>query len=151
MGLRISRCAVVLSCASAYAQSLPDGPDKELVAAVCTACHDSERIVKQHKTKAEWQDKILEMLQECPDVVQEERERIVEYLSKNFYKKVNVNKAPSKDLAAALEIDAKDADAIVRYREQKGAFKTLDDLKKVPGLDMAKIEAKKERLEYDPN
>lgn len=105
--------------------------------------------MKQHKTKVEWQDKILEMLQECPDVVQEERDRIVEYLSKNFFKKANVNQATSKDLAAVLEIPEKDADAIVRYREQKGKFKTLDDLKKVPGLDTAKIEAKKERLEYD--
>ena len=149
MGLRFSLCAVALLCGSARAQSLPDGPGKELVDVVCTACHDSERIVKQHKTKAEWQDKVLEMLQECPDVVQEERDRIVEYLSKNFFRKANVNQAASKDLAAVLEIPEKDADAIVRYREQKGKFKTLDDLKNVPGLDTAKIEAKKERLEYD--
>jgi competence protein ComEA len=149
VGLRLNLFAAVLLCATAHAQSLPDGPGKELVDVVCTVCHDTERIVKQHKTKVEWQDKILEMLQECPDVVQEERDRIVEYLSKNFFKKANVNQATSKDLAAVLEIPEKDADAIVRYREQKGKFKTLDDLKKVPGLDTAKIEAKKERLEYD--
>lgn len=136
-------------CVIVHAQSLPDGPNKDLVDAVCTACHDSERIVRQHKTKAEWQDKVLEMLQECPDVVQQERDRIVEYLAKNFFKKVNVNKAPSKDIAAALEIPDKDADAIVRYREQKGNFKTLDDLKKIPGIDPATLEAKKERLEYE--
>jgi competence protein ComEA len=105
--------------------------------------------MNKHLTKAEWQDKVLEMLQEDTDVTQSEKDRIVEYLAKNFFKKVDVNHAPSKDLAAALEISAKDADAIVRYREERGNFKTLDDLRKVPGLDMAKIEAKKERLEYD--
>jgi competence protein ComEA len=145
----LSLGAPLLLCSTAHAQSLPDGPSKELVDAVCTACHDSERIIKQHKTKAEWQDKVLEMLQECPDVVQQERDRIIEYLAKNFFKKVNVNKAPSSDLAAALEIAPKDADAIVRYREQSGNFKSLDDLKKVPGLDISKIQVNKERLEYE--
>ncbi len=34
------------------------------------------------------------------------------------------------------------------YREANGNFKTLDDLKKVPGLDAVKIESKKDRLEF---
>jgi competence protein ComEA len=41
-----------------------------------------------------------------------------------------------------------DAEAIVRYREEKGSFKTLDDLKKVPGIDPGKLEAKKASLEF---
>ena len=144
-------CILILLCPSAQAQSLPDGPGKELVEIICSACHEPTRVIGKHWTKAEWQDKVLEMLQEETDVNQSEKDRIVEYLSKTFFKKVNVNKAPAKDLAAVLEIPDKDTEAIVRYREQKGSFKTLNDLKNVPGLDLAKIEARKERLEYDTN
>ena len=64
--------------------ALPEGPGKELVEAVCTACHTLERVVAKRATKAEWQDKVLEMLQEDPDITQQERDQIVEYLAKNF-------------------------------------------------------------------
>ena len=64
--------------------ALPEGPGKDLVEAVCTACHTLERVVAKRATKAEWQDKVLEMLQEDPDITQQERDRIVDYLAKNF-------------------------------------------------------------------
>ena len=63
---------------------LPEGPGKDLVEAVCTACHTLERVVAKRATKAEWQDKVLEMLQEDPDITQQERDQIVEYLAKAF-------------------------------------------------------------------
>ena len=130
------------------AQTLPDGPGKDLAEAVCTACHDAARIVAKTGTKADWQSKILEMLQECPDVTQDEREKIADYLTRSFPKKVNVNTAPAKDIEAALEIAAKDAEAIVRYREEKGKFRGADDVKKVPGVDGGKIDAVRNRLEF---
>jgi competence protein ComEA len=103
-----------------------------------------------HFSKVEWQAKVLEMLQEDPDVTQQERDQIVEYLAKSFPQqaKINVNKATAKDLAEALELLAKDADAIIRYRDKNGSFKIIDDLKKVPGLDAGKIDAHRERLEF---
>jgi len=84
----------VLLAAVAQGQSpLPDGPGKDLVEAVCTACHTLERVVAKRATKAEWQDKVLEMLQEDPDITQKERDQIVEYLAKNFPPKSSINKA----------------------------------------------------------
>lgn len=145
MGLRF---ALVLLGSVAFAQGLPDGPDKDLVEAVCTACHDSARIVAKQGTKADWQAKILEMLQECPDVTQAERDRIAEYLAKNFPRRVNVNNASAKEIAATLEMSAQEAEAMVRYRGEKGAFHSIDDLKKVPGVDSGKIEAVKARVEF---
>jgi hypothetical protein len=35
-------------------------------------------------------------------------------------------------------LSTKDAGAIVRYREANGGFKTLDDVKRVPDLDLAR-------------
>ena len=59
------------------------GPE-DLVEAVCTACHTLERVVAKRGTKAEWQDKVLEMLQEDPDITQQERDQIVAYLAAHF-------------------------------------------------------------------
>ena len=134
--------------ATAAAQTLPEGPGKELVEVICTACHDANRIVAKQGTKADWQAKVLEMLQECPDVAQDERDRIVEYLAKSFPRHVNVNTAEAKEIEVVLEFSEKEAEAIVRYRQEKGKFQNADDLKKVPGIDSAKIDAIKTRVSY---
>jgi virginiamycin B lyase len=84
--LLVGLAAIVAGQTSAPA--LPDGPGKELVEAVCSACHTLERVVAKRATKAEWQDKVLEMLQEDPDITQQERDKIVEYLAKSFPPKV---------------------------------------------------------------
>ena len=137
-----------LVSSGAAGQSLPEGPGRELVEQICSACHAPTAVIGKQWTRSQWADKVLEMLQEEPDVTQPERDRIVDYLARNFPKPVNVNKAAAKELAAALDFSFADAEAIVRYREQKGGFKTVDDLKKVPGLDPARIEAKRQSLEF---
>ncbi len=90
------------------------------------------------------------MLQEEPDVTREERAAIVEYLAANFKPggKIYINKAAAKDLESALEISAAEAEAVVAYRRDVGDFKTLDDLKKVPGFSISKVEGKKDRLVF---
>jgi hypothetical protein len=93
VGLRLLLLATALT---ATAQSLPEGPGKELAEVICSSCHSTERIVTKQWTKPQWQAKVLEMLQEELDVTQPERDKIVEYLAKSFPAKVNVNKAESK-------------------------------------------------------
>jgi competence protein ComEA len=145
---RFAGLAGALMASIAAAQSLPDGPGKELVETICSECHEPTRVIGQQRTKADWQLKVTEMLQEDQDVTQIERDSIINYLAAHFPKKVNVNKAAAKELETGLELSSKEAEAIVRYREEKGGFKSVDDLKKVPGLDAAKVEARKERLEF---
>jgi competence protein ComEA len=112
-------------------------------------CHSSTAVIGQQGSKQWWQSKVTEMLQEVTDVPSTDVDAIVSYLAKNFpIVKINVNKAAAKDLESGLGLTAKEAEAIVSYRESKGSFKTLDDLKKVPGVDAVKIESKKERLEF---
>ena len=116
---------------------------------VCSMCHSPTAVIGQQGSKQWWQSKVTEMLQEVTDVPSTDVDAIVNYLATNFpVVKINVNKAPAKDLETGLGLTAKEAEAIVSYRESKGSFKTLDDLKKVPGVDAVKIESKKERLEF---
>jgi competence ComEA-like helix-hairpin-helix protein len=101
-------------------------------------------------TRQQWELKVIEMLQEEPDVTREERAAIVEYLAANFRPggKIYINKAEAKDLETALEIPAGQAEAIVGYRKSRGDLKSIEDLKSVPGVNAAAIEAKKDRLVF---
>ena len=101
-------------------------------------------------TRQEWELKITEMLQEEPDVTRDERGAILEYLSANFKPggKIYINQIVARDLVTLLGISSNAADAIVQYRTSKGEFKNLDELKNVPGLDVTKIEARKDQLQF---
>lgn len=52
----------------------------------------------------------------------------------------DINKANAQTLAKMLQgIDAKQAQAIVAYRSARGAFRTTDDLLRVPGMAKAVV------------
>jgi len=146
--LLVFAAALAATALPSRAEGLPDGPGKNLVEAICSECHTTERIATQQLTKPQWADKVLEMLQEAPDVKQSERDKIVEYLAKYFPARANVNKANAKELQATLELSPESALAIVSYRQANGSFKRLDDLKKVPGIDTAKLDAKREIIDF---
>jgi competence protein ComEA len=130
------------------AQPLPDGPGKETFQMVCSMCHAPTAVIGKQGDKKWWKAKVTEMLQEVTDVPDSDVDTIVNYLAKNFpIVKINVNHAAAKDFES-IEFTSKEADAIVQYRGAHGNFKTLDDLKKVPGLDAVKVELKKDRLEF---
>lgn len=116
---------------------------------VCSMCHSPNAVIGKQGTKQWWQSKVTEMLQEETDIPSSDVDTIVNYLATNFpIVKINVNKASAKDLETGLELTAKESEAIVQYREARGNFKTIDDLKRVPGLDAVKIDSKKDRLEF---
>ena len=50
------------------------------------------------------------------------------------------------DFESVLELLRREAAAVVAYREKHGAFKSVDDLQKVPGLDFKKIASKRDRI-----
>ena len=77
---------------------------------------------------------------------------VLDYLVKNFpaeeVPRVNVNKASAIELESGLTLRRSEAAAIIAYRAKNGSFKSLEDLKAVPKLDVAKIEAKKDRITF---
>jgi competence protein ComEA len=141
-------CGAGVFACLALAQTLPDNPGKEIFESTCSLCHSPEAVIGKHKTKAEWKSKVTEMLQEQEDVSTADRSTIIDYLARSFPATVNVNKADSKELETILGISTKDSAAIIQYREAKGAFKTLEDLKKVPGIDAARLEANKQLVDF---
>ncbi len=49
-------------------------------------------------------------------------------------KKINLNKASVEELANLRMIGKGRAEALVKYRNQHGPFRTCDDVKNVPGF-----------------
>ncbi|MDD1635864.1 MAG: helix-hairpin-helix domain-containing protein [Methylococcaceae bacterium] len=57
---------------------------------------------------------------------------------------VNINTADAKTISEALSgIGQKKAEAIVKYREEKGLFKTAEDLTNVAGIGEKTVEKNK--------
>jgi competence protein ComEA len=131
-------------------EKLPNGPGRETMKRVCGACHSAENVAGMAKTREEWGAVVGEMAAAGAQGTEDEFNEIVDYLATYFPKtpKINMNKATAKDLESGLELSAKEADAIIHYREEKGSFKSIEDVEKVPGVDAKKIEAKKDRLVF---
>jgi competence protein ComEA len=147
--------ACLLACgflvfAGDEAASLPNGPGKDVVAKVCTACHGVSNFRKERLSKDEWQDQVGDMVDRGAKATDDEVSAIVAYLTANFgpESKVNVNTAPIPELKTVLEFTTDEAVALIEYRQTKGDFKEWKDLEKVPGLDQKKIEEKKDLMAF---
>ena len=63
--------------------------------------------------------------------------------------KVNINQATVKELTKLPGIGKKKAESIVAFRNEKGKFKSLDDLKKIDGIGKKTLEKIKQYLTVD--
>lgn len=125
---------------------LPDAPGKAVVERVCLTCHGAEVILPERSVPA-WRD-TLELMKGFGAVAtDEEWKTIYTYILSNVAY-LNVNRGTAEDFAAVFLIDAAAAGGIVAHRENAGGFKTIDDLKKAPGLDAARVDAAKDRLSF---
>jgi competence protein ComEA len=82
----------------------------------------------------------------------EELEAILNYLSTHFATEIpgpiDINKARAVDLEAGLLLKRSQATSLIAYRDKNGPFKSLDDIRNVPGLDFQAIESKKSRIVF---
>jgi competence protein ComEA len=127
--------------------SLPEGIGKAALLKVCNDCHGAEAAVGQLKTRDEWSKTLDEMAGNGAQASDEEWTQILEYLEKHF-SLIFVNTADAKALANVFDVPEDEGQAIVGYRDAHGRFGTIDDLKHVPGLEPAKIDARKDRFVF---
>jgi competence protein ComEA len=141
--------AMCLTPPAGAQDKFPDVEGKAVTVRMCTRCHDAAGITSARNTKDRWETIVMEMVSRGAEGSDDEIDQVIAYLSKNFGpKKIAVNQAVAKEIAAALDLSSVDADAIVQYREKNGAFKEWRDLSKVAGVDMKKVEKNKDRLEF---
>jgi competence protein ComEA len=142
---------LALLAGGAWAQ-LPDGPGKAETEKLCSQCHELARSISPRQDRAAWQTTMDKMVALGAKGTDKEFQLVVDYLAKNFpgeeMPRLNVNKARAIEFESALSLRRSEAAAIIEYRTKHGDFKSIEDLKKVPGIDVAKIEAKKDRLAF---
>jgi competence protein ComEA len=131
-------------------EGLPDGPGKDVTVKACAPCHEARRAASVRLTRDGWAAVIDSMQKRGARVSEQEFPVILDYLATYFpgeaLQPLNLNTASQIDLEAAGGLLRREAAAVIRYREQHGRFKTVDDLKQVPGLDFKKIENRRDAI-----
>jgi len=134
----------------AAAQQLPDGPGKAELQKVCGLCHQAERSAAVRLTREGWEGVIGDMITRGARGTDEEFAAILEYLVKNFLgdapRPLNINRANNIELESVAGLTRKEAAALIQWRDKNGFCKSLEDLKKAPGVDYKKIDARKDFL-----
>lgn len=154
----LARISVLILSASlapvSWGQDLPAGEGRDTLKRVCTQCHDIDSIPRLRYSRADWANLVFSMKDMGADATGAELDQIVDYLVKNFgkgedaVKKTNVNSASAKEIEAALGFSTKESEAIVLYRMKNGNYKDLETMKKVEGVDAAKVQSVKDKIEF---
>lgn len=129
---------------------LPDAPGKEQVVAVCSKCHEPQRVAALRLTREGWEEVITKMQTLGAKASEEDFKAITDYLSENFKgeapKPLNLNSATAIDLESVAGLLRREAAAWIDWRAKHGSCDSLDDLKKVPGVPFKKIDERRDRL-----
>ncbi|HMV48199.1 MAG TPA: helix-hairpin-helix domain-containing protein [Blastocatellia bacterium] len=129
---------------------MPDGPGKAETQKMCSTCHDLDKSLSLKQDRAGWQRTVEKMVAFGLKTTDAEVNTVVDYLTRSYpaddVPRLKVNEAEALDFESILGVKRSQAAAIIQYREKNGRFKTIEDLKKVPGIDAAKLEEKKDRL-----
>jgi competence ComEA-like helix-hairpin-helix protein len=137
-------------------QAAPQMSDEELakvgeplVTKVCaTSCHGMDEIEEMRRTRAGWIDLVRTMKLKGAAATEPQFETIRQYLPR-YYGLVAVNTATAEELSAVMGFTAKDALAIVSFRTANGRFADVNALKKVPGIDVTKIDEQPDALRFN--
>lgn len=150
-GASTSTAAAPAQASTTPADPWPAGPGKDVFLQTCSSCHGPETVIGHNLDVSGWTDVLNQMIQNGAQGSNDDFSAILQYLVTNFGPmpaKVNINKATAMNLRSWLGMPEKEAEAIAAYRQQHGDFKTLDDLKKVPGVDANYIDSEKNLLTF---
>jgi competence ComEA-like helix-hairpin-helix protein len=124
-----------------------EDPAAGLFTEMCSNCHDAARITAMRRTTAEWEDVLKKMIEKGAPGTEKDFETVYDYLLRNFGK-VNINVAAASEIVTILGLSEKDAQSIVAYRKSNGPFLDFDAVKKVPGVDLKKLDEHKDAIAF---
>jgi DNA uptake protein ComE-like DNA-binding protein len=132
------------------AKTMPEGSNRELTVRVCAGCHEPRRAASLRLTREGWEAVVAKMVGLGARATDEEVVKVTDYLAEHFKgeaaKPINLNTAPAIDLESVAGLLRKEAAIWIKYRNDVGPCKTIDDLKKVPGFPFKKVDTKRDRL-----
>jgi len=137
----------VLVAIAAQDDSLPQGRGKDVFMKMCVNCHGLDQVTSQKYTKSHWREVVTDMMSRGAEGSDEDATAVVSYLARNFGKPVNINTASAKEIETGLSFSAAESEAIVKFRTDHGAFKTVDDVAKVPGIDAKLLDEQRNNIQ----
>ena len=137
----------------AMGADLPEGPGRHILLRACVGCHQADSLGAYRHTRQEYQEIVYRMAERGAQASGKELDQIVEYMAKNFPKvedpnRLNMNQATAKEMEGRLGLPAKEAEAIVSYRERHGDFRAIGDLYVIYGVDGKRLEAVKDKISF---
>jgi competence protein ComEA len=142
----------VLSLSSPVFAQLPDAPGREEVEKLCRNCHELARSVSKKQDRDGWLTTFNKMVAFGMKHTDREMTVVIDYLTKHYAAEpvppVNVNTAPAIELESRLGLRRSQAAALIKHRNANGNFRTIDDLKRVPGIDAERIEARRDVIVF---
>lgn len=138
----------MVSIASLPSQDqFPDGAGRQDLLKVCSGCHDAEIVLSHLQTPSEWTETFQKMVDVGAEASGDEWRAIEQYIDANLAL-IAINKSPASELQLTMSVSPDVAAAIVTHRQENGPFKSIDDVKKVAGVDAAKIDGWKKRFAF---
>ena len=133
---------------SAEQGTLPDAPGRDVVERVCASCHGTDILTMMESSPAGWRETVDLMKQYGAMASDADWKTVSDYLVANLAR-LSVNKGSAEDLALVLGLTSEAGAKVAAYRDAQGGFKTIDDLKKAPDVNGARVDAVRARLIFE--
>jgi hypothetical protein len=136
----------------ALSAQLVEGPGMAETDKNCKACHEIERSISLRQDINGWNNTIAKMVGFGMKSKESDLAIVAEYLAKHYpadaLPPINVNTASAIELESRFSLKRSQSAAFLEHREKVGKIKTFADLKKAPGMDPEKVEAKKTQIVF---
>ena len=136
----------------ARAVELPEAPGRAELEKMCLQCHDVAKSVSLRQDRNGWGQTMTKMIAMGMKGSDEEMQLVLDYLVEHFPPQalppININTARAIQIESRFSLKRSEAAALLKYRKEHGPFKAVDDLKNVPGIDFAKIQAKADSIVF---
>ncbi len=143
----------LIGAAAMWAQpQLPEGKGSAETQKLCTQCHELARSLAPRQDRDGWQGTMAKMIGLGMKGTEEEIAAVTDFLASHYpapdVPPLNVNTATAIQFESRLTLRRSQAAAVIAYREKNGNFKSIEDLKKIPGIDPEKFESKRDKIVF---
>jgi competence ComEA-like helix-hairpin-helix protein len=141
-------CVVAVALTAAQDATLPEGKGKDVLERMCTNCHGLDQVTATRYAKKFWGNVVDDMVSKGAEGSDDDVNLVISYLSRNFGKPVNINTSTAKEIETGLSFTPAESEVVVKYRTDKGAFKSFEELQKVPGLRADLLDEQKKNIVF---
>jgi competence ComEA-like helix-hairpin-helix protein len=139
-------CSLSVTLATGSQQADGSKNGEEVFLNRCGSCHGTERALVAPRTRKGWEGVLAEMANIGALLEAGEQDAVLAFLTER-HGLVNVNAANAEELVG-LGLPRKDADTIGSYRSEHGPFADFAALQRVPGLDVDRLNAVRQRVAF---